>query len=69
MFQLIVGTFAVANSRVETVEDIRTRLREILTVFPAERLVVAPDCGLGHLPVHLAKQKLHNMKAAADSLP
>ena len=53
----------------ESIEEIRTRLKQVLTVLPAERLVVAPDCGLGFLPTELAKQKLYNMVQAAKSLP
>lgn len=53
----------------ESVDEIRSRLQEVLTVFPADRLVVAPDCGLGFLPTELAKQKLRNMVQAAKSLP
>ena len=53
----------------ESVEEIRTRLKQVLTVLPAERVVVAPDCGLGFLPTELAKKKLCNMVQAAKSLP
>lgn len=59
----------VASSRVESIEEISTRLKQVLTVLPAERVVVAPDCGLGFLPTELAKQKLCNMVQAAKSLP
>ena len=52
----------------ESVEEIKKRLQQILTVFPAERLIVAPDCGLGFLPSHLAVQKLKNMVEAVKSL-
>lgn len=67
--QIVLGVVKVASSRVESVEEIRTRLKEVLTVLPAERLVVAPDCGLGFLPTELAKQKLYNMVQAAKFLP
>lgn len=67
--QVVLGVVKVASSRVESVEEIRTRLKQVLTVLPAERVVVAPDCGLGFLPTELAKQKLCNMVQAAKSLP
>ena len=53
----------------ESVEEIKSRLREVLTVLPAEQLIVAPDCGLCYLPTDLALQKLKNMVEAARSLP
>lgn len=68
-FQVVLGVVKIASSKVESVEEIRSRLKQLLTVLPAERLVVAPDCGLGFLPTDLAKQKLFNMVQAAKSLP
>ena len=65
---LIVGFVAIASSRVETVEDIAGRMRAVLTHVPADRLVAAPDCGLGFLGRTLAMQKLRNLCDAARSL-
>jgi len=65
----VLGVVKAASSHVESVEEIRTRLKQVLTVLPAKRVVVAPDCGLGFLPTELAKQKLCNMVEAAKSLP
>ncbi|XP_070568126.1 5-methyltetrahydropteroyltriglutamate--homocysteine methyltransferase-like isoform X2 [Ptychodera flava] len=48
--KVVFGVIAIANSRVETVEEIRNRLGEALQHIPADRLIVAPDCGLGFLP-------------------
>nr|XP_006818154.1 PREDICTED: 5-methyltetrahydropteroyltriglutamate--homocysteine methyltransferase 3, chloroplastic-like [Saccoglossus kowalevskii] len=67
--QVVLGVVAVARSRVETAEEIRSRLSEALKYIPAERLLVAPDCGLGFLPHGILKQKLQNMVKAAKSLP
>ncbi len=66
--KLIVGFFTVASSRLETVEEIRTRMLEVLEHLPAERLIAAPDCGLGFLGRGLAMQKLKNMCEAARSV-
>jgi len=63
--KLIVGFFTVANSRLETVEEIRSRMLEVLEHLPPERLIAAPDCGLGFLGRDLAMMKLKNMCAAA----
>ena len=65
---IIFGSFAVANSRVESVEEIRDRLKNALQHIDAERLIAAPDCGLGLLGRELAMTKLRNMCQAATSL-
>jgi 5-methyltetrahydropteroyltriglutamate--homocysteine methyltransferase len=39
-----------------------------LTHIEAERLIVAPDCGLGFLTRDLAMQKLTNMAEAARAI-
>ncbi len=66
--KVIFGVIAIARSRVETVEEVRERLQAALEHLPAERLVTAPDCGLGHLGRELAMQKLKVLSAAAKSL-
>nr|XP_006818156.1 PREDICTED: 5-methyltetrahydropteroyltriglutamate--homocysteine methyltransferase-like [Saccoglossus kowalevskii] len=67
--QVVLGVVAVARSHVETTEEIRSRLSEALKYIPAERLLVAPDCGLGFLSKDILKKKLQNMVKAAKSLP
>ena len=63
--RLIVGFVAIASSRLESVEEIVSRMREVLKHVPAERLIAAPDCGLGFLGRDLAMAKLKNLCAAA----
>ena len=66
---IILGVVAIAKSRVEPVEEIRERLKAALEHIDAERLIAAPDCGLGILGHDLALQKLRNLSEAAHSLP
>ncbi|MCK4867762.1 MAG: 5-methyltetrahydropteroyltriglutamate--homocysteine methyltransferase, partial [Alphaproteobacteria bacterium] len=65
---VIFGAVAVAKSRVESVEEIRDRLRAALEHIDADRLIAAPDCGLGLLGRDLAMAKLKNLCAAAHDL-
>ena len=65
--QVILGVVAIAKSRVEPVEEIRGRLAKALEHIDAERLIAAPDCGLGLLGRELARSKLANLCAAAKS--
>ena len=63
---IILGVVTIANSRVETVNEIKERVTSVLRHIPAERLILAPDCGLGYLPKDILKQKLQNLVAAAN---
>ena len=65
---VIFGAVAIAKSRVESVEEIRQRLAEALQHIDADRLIAAPDCGLGLLGRELAIAKLRNLSEAARSL-
>jgi 5-methyltetrahydropteroyltriglutamate--homocysteine methyltransferase len=65
---VIFGVIAIARSRVETVEEVRERLKAALEHLPPERLIAAPDCGLGHLGRDLAMKKLKVLSAAAKSV-
>ena len=62
---LIVGFIQIASSRVETVGEIAARMAEVMEYVPAERLIAAPDCGLGFLGRELAEVKVRNLCAAA----
>jgi 5-methyltetrahydropteroyltriglutamate--homocysteine methyltransferase len=65
---VILGVIAIARSRVETVEEVRERLQAALAHLPPERLIAAPDCGLGHLGRDLAMRKLKVLSEAAKSV-
>ena len=62
---VIFGSVAVARSRIETVDEVEARIRSALNYIDRERLVVAPDCGLGLLSPELAEAKLKVMCSAA----
>ena len=62
---VILGSVAVARSRIETVDEIAARIGEALHHIDRARLVIAPDCGLGLLPPELAEAKLSAMCQAA----
>ena len=65
---IIFGVVAIAKSRVESVEEIRSRLLAALEHIDANRLIAAPDCGLGLLGRELAMAKLRNLSEAARSI-
>ena len=47
------------------VEEIESRIHEVLKFISKEQLIAAPDCGLGHLSRELAMKKLKIMSVAA----
>ena len=65
---VIFGTIAIARTRVEPLEEISTRLAAALEHIDANRLMVAPDCGLGMLDRNTVLAKMTNMVTAAKSL-
>ena len=66
--RVIFGAVAIAKSRIEPVEEIEERLKAALEHIDEERLIAAPDCGLGYLGRDLAFKKLGNLVAAARSV-
>ncbi|OED41464.1 5-methyltetrahydropteroyltriglutamate--homocysteine methyltransferase [Chromatiales bacterium (ex Bugula neritina AB1)] len=65
---VIFGVVAIAKSRIEPVEEIRSRLQQALAHIDSTRLIAAPDCGLGLLDRNTAVAKLTNLSAAAKSV-
>ncbi len=65
---IIFGCIAIAKSEIETVETVAARLSDALDHIDRDRLIAAPDCGLGHLGRDLARLKLSVMCAAANSV-
>jgi 5-methyltetrahydropteroyltriglutamate--homocysteine methyltransferase len=65
---VIFGVIAIAKSRVEPVEEIAKRLKAVLEHIDPDRLIVAPDCGLGLLTREIALAKLANMVSAAQAV-
>ncbi len=65
---VIFGVVAIAKSAVEPVDAIRDRLSNALDHIDAERLIAAPDCGLGLLGRDRAVAKLKALCEAAHSL-
>ena len=60
---IIVGVIDLSDMTIETPQIVAERIRAALKEVPAERLVVAPDCGMKYLPRAVAFGK---MKAIAE---
>jgi 5-methyltetrahydropteroyltriglutamate--homocysteine methyltransferase len=63
-----VGIIDVKNYYIETVDDVVERIQRCLKYIPAEKLSVAPDCGLSQTARWAARQKLINMVKGAKKV-
>ncbi len=61
-----VGIVDVKSYYVETPDDVAARIARCLQHVPAERLAVAPDCGLSQTARWAARRKLANLVAGAE---
>ena len=65
---VIFGAIAIASSRIEREEEIIDRINSALDHIDRNRLVIAPDCGLGLLSPELAEEKLRIMCSAVSKV-
>jgi 5-methyltetrahydropteroyltriglutamate--homocysteine methyltransferase len=63
---VIVGVVDLSDPRAETAEQVAERIEAALTVIPAERLQVGPDCGMKYLSRDLAFAKLRALVEGAQ---
>jgi len=62
---IMLGVLDLGSAEVETAETVAARIRAGLRHVAAERLVIAPDCGMKYLPRTRAFGKLSAMAAGA----
>jgi 5-methyltetrahydropteroyltriglutamate--homocysteine methyltransferase len=62
---IILGVLDLSDQTVETAETVAGRIRAALPHVPAERLVIAPDCGMKYLPRPVAYGKMRAMVEGA----
>ena len=62
---IILGVLDLSTNKIETPELISARIRRAMPHVSADRIVVAPDCGLKYLPRDVAFGKMQVMAAGA----
>jgi 5-methyltetrahydropteroyltriglutamate--homocysteine methyltransferase len=65
---IILGVIDLGDPAVETLDQVTTRIRAGLAHVPAERLILAPDCGMKYLPRETAFGKLCALSAGARAV-
>jgi len=63
--QMMVGMIDLGTEKVETPQEVAARIRAALEHVPAERLVLAPDCGMKYLTRQAAFGKLRALAEGA----
>jgi 5-methyltetrahydropteroyltriglutamate--homocysteine methyltransferase len=64
--RIILGVLDLSKHEVETPEIVATRIRRAIPFVNAERLIVAPDCGMKYLPRDVAFGKMQAMVEGAQ---
>jgi 5-methyltetrahydropteroyltriglutamate--homocysteine methyltransferase len=62
---ILLGVLDLGDMTVETPQAVADRIRRGLAHVPAQRIVVAPDCGLKYLPREVAFGKMRAMAEGA----
>jgi 5-methyltetrahydropteroyltriglutamate--homocysteine methyltransferase len=65
---VILGVIDLNDPAVETADVVADRVRRALPYVPAERIVIAPDCGMKYIPRETANGKMRAMADAAALL-
>lgn len=63
--KIVLGVISLGEQRVESADEVAARVRLALKYLPAERLVLAPDCGMKYLSREVAFGKLKALSAGA----
>ena len=65
---VILGVVKCARSKTLSEKNIEARVKEALKYIDGDRLILAPDCGLGFLSEAMITEKLTNMVNVAKSI-
>ena len=65
---VILGVLGIAQTRIETIGEIESRLRGALNHIEKDRLIAAPDCGLGMLSHETVLAKLSHLTQAVERI-
>jgi 5-methyltetrahydropteroyltriglutamate--homocysteine methyltransferase len=66
--EIILGVLDLSTPKVETVEEVKARVKRALEHCDAERIILAPDCGMKYLSREVSFGKLKAMTGAAEQL-
>ena len=64
--KVVLGVIDLGTNEVESAQTVAERIRAGLKFVPADRLVLAPDCGMKYLPREVAFAKLQSLVQGAS---
>lgn len=64
---LALGVIDQRSDDLESVEEIRKRVKPALKFFPPERLILTSECGFGHVPLDVTRAKLGRLVEACET--
>lgn len=62
------GILDARNTKLESVDELKTRIEELAGIVGADRLSIAPSCGLEYLPREKARAKLERLGAVVKEV-
>jgi len=65
---VILGVLGIARTRIESIEEIESRLQDAMGHIEKDRLIAAPDCGLGMLSQETVLAKLGHLRQAVERI-
>jgi 5-methyltetrahydropteroyltriglutamate--homocysteine methyltransferase len=65
---VILGVLEMAKTRIESIEEIESRLLDAMEHIEKDRLIAAPDCGLGMLSQETILAKLSHLSQAVEKI-
>ena len=63
---LALGVIDQRSDDLESVDEIRERVKPALEFFPPERLILTSECGFGHVPLDITRAKLSRLVEACE---
>jgi 5-methyltetrahydropteroyltriglutamate--homocysteine methyltransferase len=66
--EIVVGVIDVKDEKVETADLVARRIRKALEFIPADKMYIAPDCGMKFMPRDRAFGKLQAMVEGARNV-
>jgi len=65
---LALGVIDQRSDAIETPEIIRERLKPALAYFSPDRLLLTSECGFGHVPLEITRNKLRILTETCQEL-
>ena len=66
--ELALGVIDQRSDTIESVDLIRERLKPALAYFSSDRLLLTSECGFGHVPLNVTREKLRVLVEACREL-